>query len=111
MREIVLICAAALIVGCGTHNVTPSSAGGIPYMISHLTVAEANKVLHKGMSMAEVGDAIASVPWGGVFRTYFGLADGSLVCWFDQNDKLEDWLAVPSGSNIPPRSEGRVPDQ
>ena len=90
MREIVLVCVAALVASCGTHNVPASSTRGIPYLRSQLTVAETAQVLRMGMSSAEVSHAIASIPYGGMYSTLFLLADGYLICQW-ASGKLLYW--------------------
>ena len=96
MRNTVLICAMALIAGCGTNDVTRSSTGMVPRIKSQLTVAQANQVLRTGMSAAEVAQLTASVPTVSMWTTRYWLADGGLSCQWEDG-KLKAWSTTREG--------------
>ncbi len=107
MKRILLVgMMAALVTGCRTGAGTSASGSGIPRMKSHLTAREADQVMCKGMSRAEVNNVIGSVPIASGWSTSFALADGWVRCqWKD--GALENWSTTTRESKEEPERMGR----
>lgn len=90
MKQIVFMIVAILVAGCANQTVSNSAPGRVPYLKSQLSVAQADNALRKGMSRADVGDLIGSVPGGSLRSTMFSLQDGSLSCQWDSGT-LASW--------------------
>lgn len=88
--RLVIVISALLLAGCLSRSLSTSSTRRVPLLKSDMTVVQAGQTLRKGMSQAEVGDLIGTIPLVTMRSTSYTLADGQITCrWTD--GRLMDW--------------------